>query len=294
MRVVVTGGSGQLGSLVMDEIATRYEAVSVDLRPPSSGHRSRHIRGDVRDLDLMRAACRGADAVVHLAAQVSVVRSTEDPVYDMDVNLGGTVNMLNAAVEEDVSLFLYVSTAAVYGDPVSLPVTEDHPTLPLSFYGASKLSAEHYVRTFKESRGLDHIIVRPFNMYSSRADPSSPYSGVITSFVENAKTGRPLVIDGDGEQTRDFIHARDVVSMIIMCLESDVRNVTMNCSSGRGTSINELAEVVASVFPGEVTVKNGPPRVGDIKHSVGDGSRAKELLGFVPATDLMRGMADFL
>ena len=293
MKIIVTGGSGQLGSFVIEELLPDHEVVSVDIRSPSIGGHQHHIKSDIRDLEAMKKACRGADAVIHLAAQVSVVRSTEDPVFDMDVNVGGTISMLSAAHHEGVPRFIYVSTAAVYGDPVSLPVGEDHPTAPKSFYGTSKLSGEHYVRAFKESMGLDYIIVRPFNLYSPRADPSSPYSGVITRFVESAKTGTPLRVEGDGDQTRDFIHARDVARMLVMCLGSKVRNLTMNCASGRGTTINELAEAVTSVSPNDVTVQKAPPRIGDIHHSVGDDRMAREILGFVPTITLREGISDF-
>jgi len=293
VRIVVTGGSGQLGSFVIEEIVSRHDVVSVDLLPPTIEVGQVHFQGDIRDRDAMLEACKEADAVIHLAAQVSVVRSTEDPVMDLDVNVGGTLNMLTAALERDVPLFVHISTAAVYGDPVALPIDEDHPTSPKSFYGTSKLSGEHYVRAFKESFDLDHIILRPFNMYSPRADPSSPYSGVITRFVENARNGLPLRVDGDGEQTRDFIHARDVATMISRCLDTSVRNVTINGASGHGTSVNQIVEAVISASPRQVTVEHGPPRIGDIRHSVGDDSRARELLDFLPSIDLDRGIADF-
>lgn len=290
----MTGGSGQLGSYVLDELSGGHEVTSVDLIPPPiEEHLPLHLEGDIRDMDAMRKACRGKEAVIHLAAQVSVVKSTEDPLLDMDINVGGTLNMLRAAHADGVDLFIHISTAAVYGDPVNLPVNEGHPTNPKSFYGTSKLSAEYYVRAFKESFDLEYLVVRPFNLYSPRADPNSPYSGVITRFVENAKMGTPLTIEGDGEQTRDFIHAKDVARMISLSLESDVRNRTINCASGQGTSIKELAETVSSVSPKKVEVRHGPSRVGDIRHSVGDASWAKELLGFHPEISLREGLRGF-
>lgn len=294
VNILLTGGSGQLGSYVLDELLDGHEVSSVDIVPPLiEEHLPLHLEGDIRDMEAMRKACRGKEAVIHLAAQVSVVKSTEDPLLDLDTNVGGTLNMLRAANEEGLDLFIHISTAAVYGDPIDLPVTEDHPTNPKSFYGASKLSAEYYVRAFKESFDLDYLIVRPFNLYSPRADPHSPYSGVITRFVENAKMGAPLTIEGDGEQTRDFIHAKDVARMISLCLESDVRNRTMNCASGQGTSIKELAETISSVSPKKVEIRHGPSRLGDIRHSVGDSSWSKELLGFRPEVSLREGLRCF-
>ncbi|HUV24987.1 MAG TPA: NAD-dependent epimerase/dehydratase family protein [Methanomassiliicoccales archaeon] len=294
MKVLLTGGSGQLGSYLLDEVSGDHQVISVDLIAPRiREHVSFHRDGDIRNTESMKDACRGADAIVHLAAQVSVVKSMEDPALDMEVNVGGTLSMLSAAQDEDVPLFIHISTAAVYGDPVYLPVDESHPTRPKSFYGTSKLSSEHYVRAFKESFDQDYIIIRPFNLYSPRADPKSPYSGVITRFVENARNGKPLTIEGDGEQTRDFIHARDVARMIHSCLKSSARNVTLNSGSGKATSINELAETVVSVAPRPVDVVHVPSRVGDIRHSLGDASNSKELLGFKPSISLRDGLAGF-
>ncbi|NYT12041.1 MAG: NAD-dependent epimerase/dehydratase family protein [Methanomassiliicoccales archaeon] len=294
MKVLLTGGSGQLGSYLLEDLSRDHQVISVDLVAPRiREHVPFHRDGDIRDTVSMREACRDADAIVHLAAQVSVVRSTEDPAWDLDVNVGGTLSMLKAANDEGVPSFIHISTAAVYGDPVYLPVDESHPTRPRSFYGTSKLSAEHYVRAFKESFDQDYIIIRPFNLYSPRADPKSPYSGVITRFVENAMNGMPLTIEGDGEQTRDFIHAKDVASMICSCLTSNIRNVTMNCGSGQSTTINALAETVISVAPRPVEIVHGPPRVGDIRHSLGDASVSEKLLGFKPKISLRDGLAAF-
>ena len=294
MKILVTGASGQLGSYVMDHMQNDTDVAGVDIcESERESHRQLVGRVDIRDMEAMRKACRDADAVVHLAAQVSVVKSIEDPLWDLDINVAGTVTTLRAAQEEEVPLFVYISTAAVYGDPLRIPIDEDHPADPISFYGVSKLSSEHYVRAFSRSFGLDHIIVRPFNLYSPRADPGSPYSGVITRFVENAKDGKRLIIEGDGEQTRDFIHARDTARMIALCLRSDVRNVTLNCASGRGISINELASTVADVCPRQVDIGYGPPRTGDIRHSLGDPSRAMELMGFEPTTSLAEGLSSF-
>ncbi|MFP4171188.1 MAG: NAD-dependent epimerase/dehydratase family protein [Methanomassiliicoccales archaeon] len=287
MKLLVTGSSGQVGSYLIEGLRD-HEVTGLDLRPGP-----RTVTGDVRDPDLVSELCAEADAVIHLAAQVSVERSLRDPLEDMDINSTGTVNLLRAASEEGVGLFVHVSTAAVYGDPQYLPVDEGHPTAPKSFYGVSKLSAEWYVRTFGRSKGLPYLIVRPFNLYSPRADPDSPYSGVITRFVQRAMRGRPLVIEGDGEQTRDFVHVLDLVRMISLLLGSGLRDRTLNCASGRGTSINQLARAVVNVSPREVGVERGPSREGDIRHSVGEASRARDLLGFSPAIPLEEGLSGF-
>jgi len=289
--VLVTGSSGQLGSYLLDELE-REQVRGVDIRPPTrKAHLPMTTVTDIRE-DQVFDLCSGMDAVVHLAAQVSVVRSLENPHLDAEINIGGTLSLLRAAAQANVPLFIYVSTAAVYGDPLRLPVDEGHPTRPKSFYGASKLSGEFYTHAFGKSSGLRYIILRPFNMYSPRADPSNPYSGVITRFVRLAKGGRPLTIEGDGGQTRDFIHARDVARMIALCLRSDLGAEILNCASGQGTSVNELAETVASLCPG-VRREYLPAREGDIRYSVGDISKARDLLGFSPRISFKEGMREF-
>jgi UDP-glucose 4-epimerase len=293
VKVLVTGGSGQLGSYLLEDFSGKHEVRSIDTRKPSiERHRSLVSNVDIRDVAGARKACEWADAVVHAAAQVSVEKSTQDPRSDADVNVIGTLNMLDASAAAGVKKFVYVSSAAVYGDPRYLPVDEGHPKNPKSFYGVSKLSAEQYVQAFAECRNLRYIMVRPFNFYSPRADPKSPYSGVVTKFVEWAKEGKPLRIEGDGEQTRDFIHAKEVARMIRMAVESPAKNITLNCGSGKGTSINVLAETLSSIMGG-LRIEHIAPRVGDIRHSVADVTLAKEILDFQPETSLEEGLESF-
>lgn len=292
MKVLVTGASGQLGSYLLRELQEET-VTAIDIRHPESDDLKREIDiADIRSNEIFRL-CEDKDAVIHLAAQVSVARSIENPVMDCEINIDGTVNMLQAAVKGGVRLFIYVSTAAVYGDPLYLPVDEDHPTRPKSFYGTSKLSGEFYVQAFGRCTDLRYIIIRPFNIYSPEADPDSPYSGVITRFVKLAKSGLPLTVEGDGEQTRDFVHARDVARMIRLCLHSDLEGEILNCGSGSGTSINELAEIISRKSSKNVWIKHVAPREGDIRHSVGDISRAREKLGFRPIIDLEEGLDEF-
>jgi UDP-glucose 4-epimerase len=294
VKVLITGGSGQLSSYLFEELSGDHEAWGVDVRRPSARELEKRVSlADIRDGAVMSKACREMDAVVHTAAQVSVQKSTEDPLFDADINVNGTISVLKAARSAKVGVFVYISTAATYGDPQYIPVDEKHPQSPKSFYGTSKLSGEYYTKAFHASFGLPYVVIRPFNFYSPRADAANPYSGVVTKFVMRAKRGQALVIEGSGEQTRDFIHARDVARMIRMVLESEVRNTTLNCASGQGTSVMELAETVASVSPKEVSIEHVAPRVGDIKHSVGDPSQAKKLLGFHPLITLEKGIGTF-
>lgn len=294
MKVLITGGSGQLASYLFEEMGSKHDVTGADIRapvhPPAIG---RVIKADIRDVDAMTSAAKGCDAIVHTAAQVSVQRSTEDPSGDADTNVMGTIGVLRAAVAAGVRRFVYISSAAAYGDPQRAPVDESHPLMPKSFYGASKLCGEHYVRAFGSTFGLEWIVIRPFNFYSPRADPTSPYSGVITKFAQAVRGGRPLRIEGDGLQTRDFLHARDVARMVSMAVTSEVTDQTFNCGSGDGTSIKDLAETFSTIFPGKVTVENAPPRTSDIRDSVAEVSRAKRVLGFETRIGLEEGLRGF-
>ena len=293
MKVLVTGGSGQLGSYLLEELIKNHEPIGIDLREPSiEEHRPLVSRVDIRDLIGAKKACEGMEVVIHAAAQVSVEKSVLDPRSDADTNIIGTLNMLEASASAGVNKFIYVSSAAVYGDPQYIPVDEDHPKTPKSFYGVSKLAAEHYVRVYGDCRGLGYIIVRPFNFYSPRADPMSPYSGVITKFVQWAREGRPIMIEGDGEQTRDFIHAKDVARMILLAMESSIKDKILNCGSGKGTSINELAATLSSLRGG-LKAQHVGPRTGDIRHSVADVKQATEVLGLRPEISIEDGLASF-
>jgi UDP-glucose 4-epimerase len=294
MKLAITGASGQLGSYLMDLALGSDNAIGIDTREsPFSKHRPNIVHEDIRDLAAMRKSLRGCDAVLHCAAQVSVVNSINDPINDLSTNVQGTITLLQAAAECGVKKFVYISSAAVYGDPVKVPIDESHPLDPKSPYGASKMSAEQYCRVFAETRSLPYVVVRPFNFYSPRADPKSPYSGVITKFVEWAKRGEPLLVEGDGEQTRDFIHAMDVARMVMSAAKSKASCLTMNCGSGKATSINQLARVVVKASGKKVEIKHIAPRVGDIRHSVSDMSSTKRILDFEAEVSLDTGIRGF-
>ncbi|MBI0584246.1 MAG: NAD-dependent epimerase/dehydratase family protein [Methanomassiliicoccus sp.] len=294
MNILVTGGSGQLSSYLFEELASKHEAWGVDLREPVfESARGRVTIADILDPEAMREVCKGADAVVHTAAQVSVQRSTEDPAFDVETNVLGTVRVLKAARDAGASKFVMISSAAAYGNPRHVPVDEDHPAEPLSIYGSSKLSAEHFTQAFGSSYGMKWAVIRPFNFYSPRADPKSPYSGVITKFTQNAASGIPLRIEGDGSQTRDFLHAADVARLVRLVVESDRDGMVLNGGSGQATSILDLANVVKKVSPREVTIEHVAPRTADIKHSVARVERAREMVGFTTRISLEEGLKAF-
>lgn len=277
-------------------MAEAHEVVGLDIRPsPYPGVKEITVEGDIRRPKDVRPVVKGVDCVVHCAAQVSVVRSFEDPMTDAETNVLGTVNLLHESLGAGVTRFVYISSAAVYGDPKRVPIDEGHPTAPMSNYGSSKLAGERFALAYAASTPLQAVVVRPFNFYSARADPKSPYSGVITKFIERVSAGMPPLVDGDGLQTRDFIHARDVARMVRTVAErADLSGEVLNCGSGSVTSILDLAKLVVSLSGKRLEPEFGPPRQGDIRHSCADMKRARDLIGFSTEVSLSDGLSELL
>lgn len=297
MKYLVTGGSGQLGSYLVEELAgAGNHVVGLDLC--ISGYREvdKHlVIGDICDAELCRQVMAGVDTVIHAAAQVSVVDAVKDPVADARTNIMGTLNLLGAAVEQGVGRFVYISSAAVFGNPRYLPIDEGHSMNPISPYGVSKLAGERYAFAFQQTYELPVIAIRPFNIYSPRQDPDSPYSGVISIFVRRLKEGRPPVIYGDGSQTRDFVHAKDVVQAIILAATSKyATGHAFNIASGKQLSINDLASRMIALSGAEHTPSYEPERTGEIAHSYADISKAHRLLGYEPSVSLDEGLKELL
>ena len=296
MKILVTGSSGQLGSYVCESMTATHDIVGFDIRPQfhdSIGGIS--ILGDITSREDVRRQLPGVDAVVHCAAQVSVERSIEDPIADAETNVLGTVNLLNESQLAGVSRFVYVSSAAVLGDPKRTPIDEDHPTEPMSNYGVSKLAGEKFTLAYSSLSSMETVVVRPFNFYSVRADPDSPYSGVITKFVSRLKQGKAPVIEGDGLQTRDFIHARDVARMVGKLVETrSLQHSLFNCGSGESTSVLDLARTAIEASGLDLEPAFAPPRKGDIRDSLADTTRAREALGFSSKISLREGLGELL
>ncbi|MBU0624306.1 MAG: NAD-dependent epimerase/dehydratase family protein [Candidatus Thermoplasmatota archaeon] len=295
-KVLVTGSSGQLGSFVCELLAKDGEVAGLDKRPqPYSQLKSISLVGDITKPADVREALAGVGAVIHCAAQVSVEKSLQDPLSDSTTNVLGTVNLLHESVQAGVRRFVYVSSAAVYGTPKRIPIDEDHPTHPMSNYGASKLSGEKYALAYANTSSMEVVAVRPFNFYSIRADPDSPYSGVITRFVNRLKAGKPPIIEGDGKQTRDFIHARDVAEMLVSVLsKKGISGEVFNCGSGVSTSILDLANRAIAVSGHALMPEFSAPRVGDIRDSLSDSAKAARLLGFKLKMTLDDGLAEMI
>jgi len=278
--ILVTGSAGQIGSYVLESFENAY---GVDLKPFKD---LPILIGDLRDYEFVKRVVKDADIVIHLAAQVSVEKSWKDPVFDLENNVIATINLLRASLDFGVEKFVYFSSAAVYGNPVYLPIDEEHQKNPISPYGVSKLFAEQYCRLFSDK--IDILILRPFNVFSERMNAEDPYSGVIAKFIARAKKKQPLVIYGDGKQTRDFVHVKDVLKALKIVLKRGKSGEAYNVGTGKETSILELAKLVNELSGNEGIVFE-KPREGDIKRSYADISKLRAL-GFEPETDLRRGL----
>jgi UDP-glucose 4-epimerase len=299
-RILITGGLGQVGSYICDRLSGMGSKVRViDNFSSCLSYRSpgvEVIRGDIRDRDLVNRLVADADVVVHCAAQIYVARSVEDPAFDADNNVMGTLNLLDAARKADIGRFIYFSSAAVYGDSIRLPVDEGHPQDPMSPYGVSKLSGEKYAMAFAKIYGLPATAIRPFNIYSPRQDSSNPYSGVISKFIDRIGSGQRPIIFGDGSATRDFVSVHDVVNMVLLMIENNsCKGKVFNCGTGEPARIDELARTIARLYGREdLTPELQPARTGDIKDSYADISLARKILGYRPQVSLEDGLREVI
>ena len=283
--ILVIGGAGFIGSHSVDHMLAEGYAVRV-LDDFSTGRRENlpkgHpqleiIAGSVEDATILQVAFTEVSAVLYLAAQVSVQRSLEDPVQSAEQNIVGFVRVLEQARRYSVRV-VYASSAAVYGDPEVLPLQETAPLRPISPYGLEKYSNELYAELFGRLYGLSQLGLRYFNVYGPRQDPRSPYSGVISRFIDQLQNGRPLTVRGDGLQERDFIHVADVARVNLAALRSAVNGV-VNVASGTATTIGELAELLIELNLGKGEMQRVLRQSGDIRHSQADVSRMQQVLG---------------
>ena len=290
--VVVTGGAGFIGSHIAWELSRDNDVIVIDnlytgIRenvPPAA----KFVQADIRDYEAIAELIGNADYVFHEAAQVSVVESVRDPVFTEEVNVIGTLNILRALLDGHGKL-IFASSAAVYGDNPNLPLRETERPRPLSPYGVTKATAEEYLRVYHELYGLPVVALRYFNVFGPRQS-ANQYAGVISVFINRALKNEPLVIFGDGKQTRDFIYVKDVVKANLLVAESRRANGgVFNVATGRQTSILELAMKILEITGANTSILFDKPRPGDIRHSLADISEIKKL-GFEPEWSLEEGL----
>ena len=296
--ILVTGGAGFIGSHTVELLLESGYQVRV-LDNLSAGSRSnlpksdqlRFIHGDILDRRIVQAAADGVSHVLHLAAQVSVQKSIDNPIQSCQQNILGFLTVLDAAHKVDARL-VYASSAAVYGEPVELPIRETSPVSAISPYGLEKIINEQYASLYARLHGTSQLGLRYFNVYGSRQNPASPYSGVITKFIHMILAGRPLTIRGDGLQERDFIHVRDVARANVAALFSDYVGV-LNVAGGQAVTIRRLTEVMAQILGGQVALSHVPDIPGDIRQSVAQNGAMLEHLGR-PQVTLEEGLEELM
>ena len=304
-EILVTGGAGFIGSHIVDRLLEEGLKVRVldnlstgekkNLAQHKNNKSFQFIEGDIRNFEAAKEAVEGVDAVVHEAALVSVTRSVEDPRLSNEINVTGTVNVLKACVDSHVKRLVLASSCAVYGDTETLPNHEKLAPRPLSPYAADKLAVENYAKVFHAVYGLETVSLRYFNVYGPR-QKYSPYSGVISIFINTLLEDKPPMIVGDGKQTRDFVNVKDVVEANMKALsQPEAAGEVFNISTGEPTTINKLTEIIQQIM-GKTNLKPvyAEPRPGDIMHSYGEISKAKRKLEYKPRVQLEKGLSELV
>lgn len=292
MHFIVTGGAGFIGSHLTNYLLAEGHHVTVvdDLTSGKRQNLSEHRNLTLMCQDILQcqpeAFTQPVAGLVHLAATPSVTQSWLNPLSAHQNNLTTTVAVLQLAQALKIQRLVYASSAAVYGNPTQLPITEDHVTDPISPYGLQKLVSEQYIQMFAQHCGFSAVILRLFNVFGPRQLPNSPYSGAISIFVEAMRQGRPITLFGDGRQTRDFVYVQDVALAIAQSLTVTMpAKANVVCNIGTGTSVTLLAliEILRHYFPSwKADVNFAPERVGDIRHSQPCIAKASAALRFVP------------
>lgn len=292
-KILVTGGAGFIGINLLEELLPLHRLVVVDNLSTGKGA---PILQDVHfypmnilDEEFEKiVAQEKPEFIIHLAAQINVPESFVNPIFDLESNILGTLKVLEAAQKNGVQKIIYPSSAAVYGSPQFLPITEEHPIEPMSFYGISKHTPEHYLQTYFHSYGLDYTVLRFANVYGPRQEAGGE-GGVIAVFTDNLLKSKPLSIFGDGEQTRDFVFVKDVAGAIMKSLSTGSHQI-LNIGSGRKVSVNQLFQQIKSLTKSSIQPQYLPTRPGDIRDSIFDIAKARRVLGWEPQTTLEQGL----
>ena len=297
-HALVTGGAGFVGSNLVDLLRHRGHMVTV-IDDLSSGYRAnlrldvRFVEGDIRNETAIDAAVAGTDVVFHLAASVGNKRSIDHPIDDSDINVLGTLKVLEACRRRGVRKLVFSSSAGIFGELKSLPIREDHPAEPDSPYGASKLAAEKLCLVYAKLHRMECACLRYFNVYGPKQRYDA-YGNVIPIFVDAVMQQQPIVIFGDGEQTRDFVSVHDVVEANYRAATTPGVCGSFNIASGTRISINDLATLVAQASGVERAVRYAAPRPGDVRHSLADIGAARAAFGYAPRVTLHEGLPEYV
>jgi UDP-glucose 4-epimerase len=299
--VLVTGGAGFIGSHLVRALMNAGHKVRV-IDNLSTGHRSNLLdvqsdidfrEGDIREAEDCQTAVIGVQGIFHLAALASVSRSMDDPLTTHDVNVNGTLNLLEAARHAGVRRIVFSSSSSIYGDAPELPKHEGVEPLPRSPYAASKLASEQYVLAYARAGLIEGVALRYFNVFGPRQDPNGPYAAVIPLVMRAAAMGSAMRVFGDGEQTRDFTYVDNVVQANLLAASAPAERcsgLVVNVGGGTRISLLKVIEVVREQTGRSIPVIHDQPRAGDVKHSLADLERAKDVLGYVPLVDVPDGL----
>jgi len=299
-KVLVTGGAGFIGNEVTRQLVAAGAAVTVvdnfrnGKRENLADIRSDRLKieaADIRDRDAMAKALKSQDLVLHLAC-LGVRHSIHAPLENHEVNATATLVLLELARAAGVKRFANVSSSEIYGTARTAPMTEDHPQYPMTVYGAAKLAGERYTDAYWKTYGYPTTVIRPFNAFGPRSHHEGDSGEVIPKFMLRAMAGKPLIVHGDGLQSRDFTFVADTARGIIAAgTHAATVGETINLGSGKDVTIKDLAELIARTLPGKnINVEYGPDRPGDVRKLLADSSKARKLIGFQPETSLQRGL----
>ncbi len=311
-RYLVTGGAGFIGTNIVSALVAAGERVRIlddlstgsweNLAALENSDAIERIEGDIRNAEVVARACAGVEVIFHEAALGSVPRSVDDPIMSDSVNVGGTVTVLDVARRSGVRRVIFAASSSAYGETEELPKRESMQPMPLSPYAVTKLTCEHYCGVFARIYGLETMCLRYFNVFGPHQSPTGAYAAAIPRFVDAALAGQPIRIFGDGEQTRDFCFVDNAVSanLLAASCSSKLTGQVINIAGGRRVSLNALCVEIGRIFGRDLgfgaksaegdskpqllnlTVEHGAPRPGDVRHSLADITRAKELIGYEP------------
>ena len=300
MSYIITGGSGFIGShivetllnnneqvIVIDNLATgRIENIQKFLQDPNFNY----INGSITDFPLLKKLfTEDVGGIFHEAAIPSVQRSIENPIASNEANITGTLNVLVAARDAGVRKVVFAASSSAYGDTPTLPKIEMMPANPLSPYALTKYTCEQYCYLFSKLYGLQTACLRYFNVYGPRQNPESNYAAVIPKFITTILRNESPVIHGDGLTSRDFTFVNDVVQANLKAMQSDAQGV-YNIAYGQGTTLNELAHMIMDITDNQVDIRYDDPRVGDVKHSLADITKAQSSFGYAPEYSIRKGL----
>ncbi len=305
MRILVTGGAGFIGSNLAEHLVSIPEVEKVrvldnlstgtlkNLESINENSKYEFVEGDIRDYETCLKACDGMDLVSHQAALGSVPRSIHDPITTNEVNITGTLHVFTAAKEHKIKRVVYAASSSTYGDHPGLPKLENNIGNPLSPYAVTKYVNELYAKVYASTYNMELIGLRYFNVFGPRQNPQGPYAAVIPLFIQSVLNNEPPLINGDGEHSRDFTFVANAVQANLRALFTDnvkALNEVYNIAFGERTTLNEVFQMIKEVAGSDLAPKYGPERKGDVRHSLADISKAKELLNYVPLVSIREGL----